>query len=113
MEKVVYEVNIDAPPELVQEVRGWLPGHAAAVCAAGGEGTSYVVFERGDLDEMLKESATSSSGMSPLLLTVHYTFASAAALRDYINNKSAPLRNDTIQRFGTNLTVTRRLLVPK
>ena len=102
---VVYEVNLDLHPSIADEYIAWLQGHMGKM-GEKIEGLQSIELARRDATEgvavPVDEDEQASGKLPPWVgLTVWYRIATKAALDDYIQNRSAEMRQEGIAKFGT------------
>jgi antibiotic biosynthesis monooxygenase (ABM) superfamily enzyme len=96
---IVYEVNIDVREDAYADYHAWLEGHVDEMLALPG-------FVSAEIMQRLEPSATRGTRA----LTIHYRLTDEAALRAYMTEHAARMREDGLRRFGDAFTATRRVL---
>ncbi|QRN03637.1 DUF4286 family protein [Legionella sp. MW5194] len=95
---LIYEVNLTVDAAIVEAFIGWLKPHIQELLA----------FE-GFLNATVSMDSESQTGERRTLV-VHYYLASEDHYRNYIRDHAPRMRQDGIDRFGSQFTATRRLL---
>lgn len=96
---IVYEVTVEADPDIALEYRAWLGRHVLEMLALPG-------FQSAEI------SSLEGSGDWPAWC-VHYRLTDRAALERYFAEHAARLRADGVQRFGDRFRAQRRILRPQ
>ena len=92
----IYEVTLRVDSEVLEDFKSWLTPHLRHVVEAGGF-FSATVFK-----ELRSDGAH--------VFVCHYVASSREVIERYISEKSAPLRQDGLNRFGTRFRAERRIL---
>jgi quinol monooxygenase YgiN len=94
---VIYEVNLQAEPEIAADFAIWLKLHVDKMVALPGFLGARIYREE-------------KSGELAPAWSVHYRLSSRAALEDYFKKHAGPMRQQGIERFGNRCTASRRIL---
>lgn len=94
---VLYEVNLEAHPDIAEEFEKWLPGHVDEVVSLPGFVVANICREERDDDR------------HPAW-TVRYRLIDRDALDAYLDQYAEKMRDDGEQRFGDRFSATRRIL---
>lgn len=116
---VIYEVNVDVHPSIAAEYREWLVGHVSRMRQVLHGMQRADICQRidavpppSDWVEGSDDGGEGESKPAPWVgFTVSYLVESAAHLEDYVANRSAVMRQEAIDRFGTkHFRATRRVM---
>lgn len=97
---IVYEVNAEVEAAAAEAYREWIGPHVQHILKLPGF-VSGQVFE-----ELGRENLPSRK------FTVQYVLKSQQDLDAYLNGPAQELRKEALEKFGNQLTITRRNLVP-
>ena len=92
---IIYEVNLKIEPQIKQLFLSWLNEHIEAMLRITGFQTATVYTDM-DQDDMV----------------VHYHISDQKCLEDYFKLHAQKMREDGLNRFGTQFSATRRVLQP-
>ncbi|MDX1836976.1 DUF4286 domain-containing protein [Legionella taurinensis] len=95
---LIYEVNLTVEVAIVEAFMGWLKPHIQELLGFEGFLNAMVSMD--------SESQTSERRT----LVVHYYLASEDHYHNYIRDHAPRMRQDGIDRFGSQFTATRRVL---
>lgn len=98
---LVYEVNVEADPEIAGDYRTWLDGHVTSMLALPG-------FEAAVVFDVLEPAPAHGASA----WCVHYTLRDAAALEAYLAEHAPRMRAEGVARFGDRFRASRRVLRP-
>lgn len=93
---VLYEVNLVIDLEIENDFLTWLEPHMSEVCLKGKFEKAKLYFEKRD--------------GAHAYWVVQYHVQDQKTLDVYLNNTAPQLRQDAINRFGTQFTAHRRIL---
>jgi hypothetical protein len=97
---VIYEVNLSPDTAILNDFRVWLKQHIQDMM-----NTSHFI------DAKVYE--LENEGENPeVQLTCHYIVESRETLESYFNKHAEAMRADGIEKFGSQFTATRRILLP-
>lgn len=97
---VIYEVECQLDPDIIQDYDAWLPGHVRDVLACAGFLGATI------------ESPETPPGERQRRV-IRYRVENVGALDHYLENNATRLRTETAQRFGGRVHCERRLLKPR
>ncbi len=100
---LIYEVNIQADPEIANDYEQWLLPHIREILEIDG-------FIRADLTEVLPDDHDAPPGKKYWSVSVYYYIEDKASLERYYENHAPRLRREGIQKFGNRFTASRRVL---
>ncbi len=100
---MIYEVNLWVKPEIEKEFSLWLEDHVQELLRMEG-------FLAAQIYRVPKEYANPDDPLKPIFV-VHYEMESEAALRNYLENHAPLMRQKGVDRFGSNLRASRRVLM--
>lgn len=95
---VIYEVNIQVNREIYIEFAPWLKSHIQDILKIPG-------FLQATLLQSVEETSRQY-----LFLSVHYQLENQAYLDTYLTQFAPKLRQDALQRFPNQFSITRRIL---
>ena len=94
---ILYEVNLQAMPEIAAAYRDWLVAHASEMLAFDGFLSADLFDDAPDADGSVR-------------IVVQYRVRDRAALDAYLRNHAPRMRADGQTRFPGGFTATRRIL---
>jgi hypothetical protein len=97
---VIYEVECQLDPDIIEDYDAWLPGHVRDVLACAGFLGATI------------ESPETAPGERQRRL-IRYRVENVAALDHYLENNATRLRTETAQRFGGRVQCERRSIKPR
>ncbi len=101
---IIYEVNLKIAQTIEQEYLSWLKAHIQEMCRQWG-------FLSATLSqEMMLEQETATNMESRY--SVQYKVASMDALKHYFEHNATKVRQEALDRFGSQFSATRRILQP-
>jgi hypothetical protein len=95
---IIYEVNVEVEPSLSEKYLAWLRGHI------GEMKTQLCGIQR------VAVSSREAAADGWASFTIIYTLNSREDLDDYISNRSARMRQQAVDAFGTNFRASRRIM---
>ncbi|TAL59737.1 MAG: DUF4286 family protein [Legionella sp.] len=95
---ILYEVNLKINHDLYAEYLMWLSEHVKEILQFPG-------FIKASIFHEEREEQDQFEGV-----TVHYYVQSREQLEDYFREHAARMRAETLKRFNSNFSVTRRVL---
>ncbi len=116
---IIYEVNIDVHPEIAEAYKEWLRHHARGMFNLIDGLVSADLCVRdvavpcpADYEDAGEDGGEGASKPADWVgITATYRIQTRAALDDYIANRSAPMRAEAIERFGTKrFRASRRIM---
>jgi hypothetical protein len=92
---IIYEVNIEVEPSVVEEYRAWLDQHIEEILLI--DGFDYAIWSVDVEGEGTR-------------FVVHYYLRDRASLDRYLEEHAPRLREDGVQRFGARFSARRRVM---
>eukprot|EP00455_Lapot_gusevi_P038734 TRINITY_DN4341_c0_g1_i4.p1 TRINITY_DN4341_c0_g1~~TRINITY_DN4341_c0_g1_i4.p1 ORF type:complete len:124 (-),score=43.74 TRINITY_DN4341_c0_g1_i4:99-419(-) len=99
--EVIYEVNLEIEPEVLDNFLSWLREHIAQMLAFEGF-LSATMSSRNPQEEGIETNYA--------LYTVQYRLRDRAALQNYFDLHAAAMRQDGLSRFPGKFKASRRIL---
>jgi hypothetical protein len=96
--RVVYEVTLSVPEARAEELADWLPWHASEMLALPG-------FIDANIFDPEPDEQTGR-----MRCEVQYVVSDRKSLDEYLEQKADEMRREGIERFGDDLSATRRIL---
>ncbi|HEX2549250.1 MAG TPA: DUF4286 family protein [Gammaproteobacteria bacterium] len=95
---IYYEVNLELNNTIYEAFLEWLPNHIEEIL-------NLECFKNAAI---FTESSAGSDAFRKI--TVHYELSSMENLQNYFDNHAAAMREKTLQKFGDQFKVSRRVL---
>lgn len=93
---IIYEVNIDIDPSIEKEYIHWLKSHIDQILKIDG-------FSKAEVYQ--REAENQKKG-----ITVHYYLETKEKLDDYLTHFAPKLRQEALDKFGSQFSASRRIL---